>query len=61
MTAAILSALRERIQEARRTAVAQFRTHLRPDTLLSELRRIVDAALRDLIKHCPLPAGARWR
>jgi [protein-PII] uridylyltransferase len=58
MTAAILSALRERIQEARRTAVAQFRTHLRPDTLLSELRRIVDAALRDLIKHCPLPAGA---
>ena len=39
-------------------AVAQFRGHERPDTLLSELRRIVDAALRDLVKLCPLPAGA---
>jgi [protein-PII] uridylyltransferase len=58
MTAEILSSLRERIQQSRRAAVAQFREHERPDTLLSELRRIVDAALRDLVKHCPLPAGA---
>jgi [protein-PII] uridylyltransferase len=49
MTADTLSALRERIQQSRRTAVAQFRGHERPDTLLSELRRIVDAALRDLV------------
>ena len=58
MTADILSTLRERIQESRRAAVAQFREHERPDTLLGELRRIVDAALRDLVKHYPLPAGA---
>ena len=58
MTADTLSALRARIQEARQAAVAQFRSHERPDPLLTELRRIVDAALRDLVKHCPLPAGA---
>ncbi|MGE8636498.1 MAG: nucleotidyltransferase domain-containing protein, partial [Achromobacter piechaudii] len=58
MSAEFLSSLRERIQQSRRAAVAQFREHERPDTLLSELRRIVDAALRDLVKHCPLPLGA---
>ena len=61
MTAAALTALRERIQESRRTAVAQFREHERPDTLLSELRRIVDAALRDLVKQHPCPRARRWR
>ena len=45
MTAEYLSALRERIQESRRAAVAQFREHERPDALLSELRRIVDASV----------------
>ncbi|MCC3264429.1 hypothetical protein LLE87_40360, partial [Paenibacillus polymyxa] len=58
LTAEILTQLRERIQESRRAAVAQFREHERPDILLTELRRIVDAALRDLVKHCPLPVGA---
>ena len=56
MTAAP-AALRERIQESRRTAVAQFREHERPDTLLSELRRIVDAAARSG-QATPLPEGA---
>ena len=40
MTAEILTSLRERIQESRRAAVAQFREHERPDTLLGDLRRI---------------------
>ena len=58
MTAEILTKLRERIQESRRAAVAQFRDHERPDILLTELRRIVDAALRDLVK----PIGiAEWQ
>ncbi|HYG46119.1 MAG TPA: [protein-PII] uridylyltransferase [Bordetella sp.] len=50
--------LRRRLQRARGEAIAQFRQHRRPDTLLSELRRIVDHALRDLLKLHPLPAGA---
>lgn len=61
MTADILSTLRERIQESRRAAVAQFREHERPDTLLGDLRRIVDAALRDLVKHTPCRPAPRWR
>ena len=37
--------------------MAQFREHERPDTLLSELRRIVDAAARSG-QATPLPEGA---
>ncbi|MCD0504565.1 [protein-PII] uridylyltransferase [Bordetella petrii] len=50
--------LRQRLQAARGTAIAQFRQHRRPDTLLTDLRRIVDQALRDLLRLHPLPAGA---
>lgn len=53
-----LSGLRERLHTARLAAIAQFRQHRRPDTLLGDLRRIVDQALRDLLKLYPLPAGA---
>lgn len=53
-----VSPIRSRMQAARGAAVAQFRAHLRPDILLAELRRIVDHALRELLKLCPLPAGA---
>src|SRR5690606_17483440 len=53
-----LSDLRERLQTARLAAIAQFRKHRRPDTVLAELRRLVDQALRDLLKLHPLPAGA---
>jgi len=52
------SDLRRRLQTARGAAIAQFRQHRRPDTLLIDLRRIVDQALRDLLKRYPLPAGA---
>lgn len=53
-----LNPLKQRMQAARAAAVAQFRQHPRPDMLLTELRRIVDQALRELVKLCPLPAGA---
>ncbi len=53
-----LTPIKTRIQAARANALTAFRAHPRPDTLLSELRRIVDQALRELIKLCPLPAGA---
>ena len=58
MTQLDLAPLKARMQAAREAAIAQFRTHHRPDTLLHELRRIVDQALRELIKLAPLPAGA---
>lgn len=60
MNAAIsrLSKLREQLQAARLAAIAQFRKHRRPDTLLTDLRRLVDQVLRDLLKLHPLPAGA---
>jgi len=53
-----LTDLRGRLEAARGAAIAQFRQHGRPDTLLSELRRIVDHTLRELLKLHPLPAGA---
>jgi [protein-PII] uridylyltransferase len=53
-----LSALREHLHAARGHAISQFRLHKRPDTLLIDLRRIVDQALRDLLKLYPLPVGA---
>lgn len=58
MTAADLSALRNSIQEKRHGAIAQFREHEKPDTLLAALRHICDEALRDLLKYCPLPKDA---
>ncbi|VFR22762.1 [Protein-PII] uridylyltransferase [plant metagenome] len=53
-----LSDLRDRLRNRRAAAIAQFREHLRPDTLLCDLRRATDHALRELLKLCPLPAGA---
>lgn len=53
-----LSDLREQLQAARNAVIAQFRHHRRPDTLLTDLRRLVDQALRDLLKLYPLPPGA---
>jgi len=58
MPAADLATLRSRMQERRRAALEDFRAHLRPDVLLAELRRVTDQALRDLVRACPLPAGA---
>ena len=53
-----LTPLKTRMQAARAAAIAEFREHRRPDPLLAELRRIVDQALRELVRLCPLPAGA---
>jgi len=53
-----LTPIKTRIRAGRAAAVAEFRAHLRPDALLAELRRIVDQALRELVRLCPLPAGA---
>ena len=52
------SGLRDHLQAARRAVITQFRQHRRPDVLLTDLRRVVDQALRDLLKIYPLPAGA---
>ena len=56
--ASSVPALRARLQAQRAEAIAAFRTHLRPDTLLTALRRVVDNALVDLLHILPLPPGA---
>jgi len=53
-----LSSLRDHLHAARQAAIAEFRQHHRPDPLLTDLRRVVDQALRDLLKLHPLPQGA---
>ncbi len=58
MTNTDIPALRERMRASRQKAIEAFRAHERPDTLLHELRRITDHTLRELVKQCPLPAGA---
>ena len=58
MTADTLIDLRRTLAARSDAAIAQFRTDLRPDALLIELRRAVDATLRDLVRHHHLPAGA---
>ncbi len=54
----VLAELRTRMQARRDEAVRAWRIHLRPDTLLSALRRIADDTLRGLLKIHPLPVGA---
>ena len=53
-----LAELRARMQARRAEAIRSWREHLRPDALLSALRRIADDTLRGLLKIHPLPAGA---
>ncbi|HEY9278613.1 MAG TPA: [protein-PII] uridylyltransferase [Eoetvoesiella sp.] len=50
--------LRDQLTLRRNEAIASFRKHLRPETLLAALRRVTDQALREVIKHHPLPHGA---
>jgi [protein-PII] uridylyltransferase len=50
--------LREQLAGRRKVAIDAFRQHLRPDTLLTALRRSVDQALRELVRLHPLPQGA---
>ena len=58
MNAPPIASLRESLQQQRQEAVESFRKHLRPQLLLTTLRRITDHVLRGVIKHYPLPAGA---
>lgn len=44
--------------QRREQAITAFRSHLRPDALLTGLRRATDQTLRDLVKVHPLPKGA---
>ncbi|WP_424657367.1 [protein-PII] uridylyltransferase [Castellaniella sp.] len=53
-----LQALRTELHERRSQAIAVYRQHLRPDTLLTALRRIADDLVRQLLKTHPAPAGA---
>lgn len=53
-----VSGLREKLQASRLAAIEAFRAHLRPDTLLADLRRFCDHTLRELVKRYPLPLGA---
>ncbi|HEY9460433.1 MAG TPA: nucleotidyltransferase domain-containing protein, partial [Paralcaligenes sp.] len=58
MNAPPIASLRESLQQQRQEAIESFRKHLRPQLLLTTLRRITDHVLRGVIKHYPLPAGA---
>jgi len=53
-----LDALRRQLAARRQAAIAAWRQHLRPDTLLTALRRATDQTLRDLLRLHPLPSGA---
>ncbi|WP_397473208.1 [protein-PII] uridylyltransferase [Pusillimonas sp.] len=52
------SPLRQRFDQRRGDAIASYREHLRPDILLSALRRVTDQALRETLRQHPLPQGA---
>ncbi len=56
--AVTVETLRHQLAEKRNAAIEAFRQHLRPDTLLTALRRITDQALRELVRLHPLPVGA---
>ncbi|HET8597871.1 MAG TPA: [protein-PII] uridylyltransferase [Castellaniella sp.] len=53
-----VAALREQLQRRRAEAIAAYRRHLRPDTLLTALRRIADELVRELLTLNPVPQGA---
>ncbi len=53
-----LAALRGRLLERRTQAIEAYRAHLRPDTLLTALRRIADDQVHELLRIHPLPKGA---
>lgn len=53
-----LAELRTSLQVMRQSAIDQYRTHHKPDALLSDLCRCADKTLNDLLRICPLPEGA---
>ena len=58
MDAPAPSQIRQRFDRRRGEAITGFRTHQRPDILLSALRRVTDQALRETLRQFPLPEGA---
>ncbi|MFA7436779.1 [protein-PII] uridylyltransferase [Castellaniella sp.] len=52
------AAVRAQLQGRREQALQAWRGHLRPEVLLRALRRAADEAVRALLGHHPLPAGA---
>ncbi len=58
MRAPTVTLLRTQLAERRSEAIRNFRDHLRPELLLTVLRRVVDQTLRELLKLYPLPDGA---
>ncbi|WP_353153452.1 [protein-PII] uridylyltransferase [Pollutimonas bauzanensis] len=58
MRAPTLTLLRDQLAKRRDEAIRSFRSHLRPEFLLTALRRITDQALCDLLQRYPLPAGS---
>src|SRR5690606_19437359 len=58
MTTQPASSLRDQLALRKAEAISAFRKHLRPDTLLTALRRATDQALRELARIHPLPQGA---
>lgn len=58
MTPGNLSSLKSLYQQRRTEVIDSYRRHLRPEKLLSGLRRITDQTLRELLKQAPLPDGA---
>ncbi len=58
MHAPTVTLLRSQLAERRNEAIRGFRERLRPELLLTALRRITDQTLRELVRLHPLPAGA---
>src|SRR3546814_519687 len=53
-----VSRVRDQLAARKAEATSAFRRHLRPDTLLTALRRATDQALRELARIYPLPNGS---
>ncbi len=58
MRAPTIMLLRTQLAERRSEAIRSFREHLRPELLLTALRRIMDQTLLELLTLYPLPQGA---
>jgi [protein-PII] uridylyltransferase len=56
MPAQPLTRLREQLALRRAEAIKSYREHLRPELLLTALRRITDQTLRELVRLYPLPS-----
>lgn len=53
-----IAALRRQLADARRDAIQLFRENRRPESLLQNLRRATDRALKGLVALHPLPPGS---